>query len=229
MENQNTISEQTEKKVRRTNTMPVKQTDLLTLSENVANKWATTPEVTLRWIKLEEYKALVRQFRDALDQRTEVGSSRQSTTKMLKNLDTTINTAIEEVKIAILSKFGRQDGKSYFSEFGILKINKAFRFPQDRNQRLQSLDSLLRGLVKYTIEVTNYPFNFFKNAREQYNTLVQEAQNIDSTVATEVSNKNEAMKQVEKVLNALIQALKANYPDTYKSELRAWGFQKEKY
>ena len=32
-----------------------------------------------------------------------------------------------------------------------------------------------------------------------------------------------------KVLNALVWVLKGNFPDTYKEELRSWGFQKEKY
>lgn len=229
MENQNITPESTEKKTRKVNTMPVKQTDMLNLAENVANKWASTPEIALRWIKLEDYNILVKQFREALDQRTEVGGSRQSTTKMLKNLDGTINEAIEEVKIAIMGKYGKEDGKSYFSEFGIIKMNKAFRFPQDRNQRVQALDILLRGLEKHKIDVAKHSFSFFQTTRDQYIVLVKEAQNIDSNVATEVSNKNEAMKQVEKIINALIQVIKGNYPETYKSELRAWGFQKEKY
>jgi translation initiation factor 2 alpha subunit (eIF-2alpha) len=229
MENQNALPEQTEKKVRKVNTMPVKQTDLLTLAENVVTKWSATPEITIRWIKFDDFKKLVTQFKEALEQRTEVGSSRQSTTQQLKNLDKTINDLIEEAKIAILGKFGRQDGKSYFNEFGIIKINKAFKFPQDRNQRVQALEILLKGLEKHKIEIAKYSFTSVQVIRDQYVALSKEAQNIDSNVATEVSNKNEAIKQVEKVLNALIQIIKGNYPDTYKSELRAWGFQKEKY
>lgn len=36
-------------------------------------------------------------------------------------------------------------------------------------------------------------------------------------------------KSLTKGLNTIIMALKANYPDTWKTELRNWGFQKEKY
>lgn len=229
MENQNTPSESTEKKVRKVATMPVKQTDLLTLAENVTQKWENTPDITIRWIKFDEFKKLVSEFRTSLEQRTDVGSTRQSVTKQLKNLDKTINDAIEDVKIAILGKFGREDGKSYFSEFGIVKTNKTFKFPNDRNQRAQAFETLLKALEKHKIDIVKYPISFFQTTRDQYVALNKEAQSIDSNVSSEVSNKNEAMKQVEKVLNALIQIIKGNYPDTYKAELRAWGFQKEKY
>ena len=37
------------------------------------------------------------------------------------------------------------------------------------------------------------------------------------------------LKELNKTLRALINLIKANYPDTYKAELRTWGFQKEKY
>jgi hypothetical protein len=39
------------------------------------------------------------------------------------------------------------------------------------------------------------------------------------------------LKQAElrKVLNSLVLLIHCNYPDTYKSVLREWGFQKEKY
>ena len=148
---------------------------------------------------------------------------------MLKNLDNTLNEAVEELKIAILGAFGREDGKSYFSEFGIVKLNNGFRMPSDRNQRQQALEILIKGIEKHKLQVTQYPLLFFKETQSEYNKLLQETQSIDSIVASEVSNKNESIKQVEKVLNALILVIKGNYPDTYKGELRAWGFQKEKY
>ena len=229
MEIDNTTPEKTEKQTRKTNTIPVKQADILNLAEVVIQKWLATPTITLQWIKVEEFKSLVGDFKNSLEQRIQVGSSRQSKTKSLKNLDDALSNAVEDVKIAILSTFGREDGKSYFSEFGIVKSNKTFKLPQDRSQRLQSLEMLMRGIEKHQLNIAKYPLDFFKEMQTEYQKLLLETQQIDSTVASEVSNKNEAIKQVEKVLNALIYIIKVNYPDTYKGELRAWGFQKEKY
>ena len=229
METKDVNLEKTDKQVRKTNTMPAKQADILNLAEVVIQKWISMPIITLQWIKVEEFQSLVGTFKNALEQRIQVGSGRQSKTKLLKNLDSSLNEAVEAVKISILGTFGRENGKSYFSEFGIVKTNKTLKLPQDRNQRQQSLEMLIRGIEKNKLNVVEYPLEFFKETQEQYQKLLQETQQIDSTVASEVSNKNEALKQVEKVLNCLICLIKGNYPDTYKGELRVWGFQKEKY
>lgn len=229
METTNPTPETTEKKVRKTNTMPVKQSDMLNLAESLVKKWEKTPEITLTWMKLADFKTLVQDFRDSLEERIQVGSGRQSKTKLLQNLDTELNKAIEELKIAILGKFGKEDGKSYYSEFGILKVSKSFKLPNDRNQRQQAMVTLIQGLEKHQINAAKYPLQFFKDTQTQYDALMNEAKDIDSSVSAEVGTKNELMKKVEKVLNSLIYVIKGNYPDTYASELRAWGFQKEKY
>jgi hypothetical protein len=48
-------------------------------------------------------------------------------------------------------------------------------------------------------------------------------------VASKVGDKNILKKELKKALNAIVNIIKANYPDNYKEELRNWGFQKEKY
>jgi hypothetical protein len=202
---------------------------MLNLAESIVKKWEKTPEITLLWIKFIDFKTLAQDFRDSLEERIQVGSGRQSKTKLLQNLDTALNKAVEELKISILGKFGKEDGKSYYSEFGIIKVNKAFKLPYDRNQRQQAMVTLIQGLEKHQINVAKYPLQFFKDTQTQYDALMSEAKDIDSSVSAEVGTKNELMKKVEKVLNALIWVIKGNYPDTYASELRAWGFQKEKY
>jgi hypothetical protein len=229
METENPTSETSEKKVNKTKILPVKQAAMVNLSESVSQKWTNTPDITLRWMQPVAFATLVQEFKASLDERIQVGSGRQSKTKLLQNLDTELNKAVEELKIAILGKFGKEDGKSYFSEFGIAKVNKTFKLPQDRNQRQKAMVTMLQGLEKYQLTVTKYPLQFFKDTQTQYNTLLNEAKDIDSTVSAEVGNKNELMKKVEKVLNALIWVIKGNYPDTHQTELRAWGFQKEKY
>jgi len=52
---------------------------------------------------------------------------------------------------------------------------------------------------------------------------------MDESVAGKVSEKNVLRDELRKHLFALVNILKGNYPDTYKSEMRVWGFQKEKY
>ena len=52
---------------------------------------------------------------------------------------------------------------------------------------------------------------------------------MDRNLTGQVAPKHNNKEQVKKGLKALVAMLQANYPDTYVSELRKWGFQKEKY
>jgi hypothetical protein len=133
------------KKPKRSKNLPESQSDLITLAETVADKWLATPTLTLLWMKSADFKALVTDFRNFLDQRIDAGSGRGSQTQTLKNLDKEINKAVEEVKIAILAKFGKNKGKAYYSEFGIVKQNKKVGLPADRNQRLLALPLLVKA------------------------------------------------------------------------------------
>lgn len=229
MKNTSNSIENSEKKSRKTNIVPDKQAIVLAVAESVAKKWMTTNEVKLQWMKADDFHNLVQAFKISLEQRIHAGNSRQSKTKLFQNLDNKLNEVVEELKIAILGKFGKTDGKFYYSEFGIVKKNRAYKLPKERGKRQQSLYLLMKGLEKYQLQVAKYSLDDFSSMQTEYNTLMAETQDIDSTIAAEIGNKNELMKKVEKVLNALIWVIKGNYPDTYHSILRAWGFQKEKY
>ncbi len=74
-----------------------------------------------------------------------------------------------------------------------------------------------------------YGTTFWTTIKTNYDALLAQASGTDGTVATTVSNKNILKAELKKTLNAVINSLKAHYPDTYKAELRNWGLQKEKY
>ncbi|WP_262489848.1 hypothetical protein [Hymenobacter terrenus] len=44
-----------------------------------------------------------------------------------------------------------------------------------------------------------------------------------------MGQKDVAKQELRKVLQAVVYALKANFPDTFEAELRTWGFRKENY
>ena len=63
----------------------------------------------------------------------------------------------------------------------------------------------------------------------EYKKLVAQRRKTEGTASGEVGKKNVQEKPLRKVLKALVNLIKANYPDTYKSVLREFGFQKEGY
>lgn len=225
--NNNEVS--TSKKIKNTRIMPSSQYNLLTLADNAVKKWQENPALTLLWTNADVFKKTIEDFRIFLNERTDAGSERGSQTQTLKNLDTQINQVVEEVKLAILVKFGKDKGKAYFSEFGISKQSKSLRLPSDRNLRVGALNLFIKAIKKYKIQVVGFDSNFFDTILTDYIEAFEATQKTDSTVAVSVSNKNDVRKQVETTLTALYNLVKLNYPNTYEGELRAWGFQKEKY
>lgn len=223
------LNKDTKPKIKNKKSLPSSQFELLNLAEIVVKKWADTPLITLLWVTQKDLQKLVDDFKIFLNQRVDVGSSRGSQTQTLKNLDTEINKAVEEVKIAILAKFGKEKGKAYFSEFGITKQNSSFKIPTDRNLRVNALPLLVKAIKTYNLQITGFDTTFFETLSVYYATAFQITQTTDSTVAVNVGNKNDLRKQIENVLLALNAIIRANYPNTYEGELRGWGFQKEKY
>lgn len=217
------------KKSRTTSFLPASQFDLLTLADSVANKWAENPQLTLMWVKVEEFKKTVSEFRTFLEQRVEAGSGRGSQTQTLNDLDKQINKAVIETKAAILAKFGTAKGKAYFGEFGIVKQGGVMRLPNDRNQRVNALSLFVKAVKAHNLQVVGFDLTFFDSLLDAYTEAFKATRETDSAVSINVGNKNDLRKQVETVLSALNTIIKVNYPNTYEGELRGWGFQKEKY
>ena len=88
---------------------------------------------------------------------------------------------------------------------------------------------MLKGIVTHGFDADEYGTAFWQPIYDQYETALNQATTNDGNVSTKVSSKNTLKEELKKTLRALINVIKGNYPDTYKAELRAWGFQKEKY
>ncbi len=221
-------TETKEKKVRRTQSIPKSQYDLLSVAEKVADRWSSSPKITLIWITSEEFKSLVEEYKAGLNQRALAGSGRGSYTQKLREYDEQINLAVEEVKVAIAAKFGREKSKAYYSEFGIVKYGQSYRLPGERSLRVIALSAFTKSIKLYDLKVAGFSSEWFSTLAEDYASLYQSAKSIDNAVSASVGNKNSLRERIEDVLTALMLVIKANYPRTYEAELRNWGFQREK-
>ena len=217
------------KKVNAKRPLPVGQHDLLMVAQQVSKKWLETPEITLLWSNAEKFKELVQEFKGFLESGTEASSGRGSQTQTLKDLDTQINKAVEEAKLAILVKFGKEKGKAYFNEFGISKQGSGYKMPLDRNMRVNALPLFVKAVKNHDLKIIGYDDTFFSTIIPTYTEAFEASQKTDSIIAVSVSNKNDLRKQVEVIITALYGLIKINYPNTYEGELRSWGFQKERY
>jgi hypothetical protein len=225
MENQETI-ENKPKKVAKKSQIPEAQFELQTVAQNVLEKWKNTPQIILTWVNPADFEALITKFNAFLGEKSNVGSKRATQTHTLGELDKQIDKAVEQVKIAVFGKFGKEKGKAYFAEFGISKqgTNGSYKIPADRSQRLNILPLFVKAVAEHQIKTPEFKAEFFQSIVNEYQTAFNATQSTNSTIATSVGNKNEVMKEIKQVLQSLVLVIKANYPKTYTSELRGWGF-----
>lgn len=208
---------------------PAADVNLKDLSADVLNTWKQKPEITLLWTNPAELEATTNAFTTSLGQRQSTGGGRASVTKELKTLDKTINVSTAYLKNYLKDKYDKDSSTSYFPQFGIVQEGKVYVYPSDRNKRLASLQLTVKALVANGLHDNKYGLAYWQDILTRYEAGLKLSVTTDSNVASLVSAKNEARKQIQKTLNALIHIIKGNYPDTFKSVLREWGFQKEKY
>ena len=101
--------------------------------------------------------------------------------------------------------------------------------PKDQNSRSEALELMIKGIDANGFNDKTYGKTYWTNIKTQFDSLLQTASTTDGSVSNKVGDKNKLKKGLKKALNAIVLSVKANYPDTYKHELRTLGFQKEKY
>lgn len=217
------------KKVASKSQVPQKDLDLANLGITVATYWATQPNITLSYITQADFQTLATAYKAAVSDRTRAGKTRPQISSRLKELDKEFNSTLTYVKGYIIEKYTKANAQGYYAEFGILKNGTGWRLPADRDSRIEELDHLLAALTTHGFATKTYGKAWWTPRITEYIALVKEAGTKDSTTSSAVSTKDQLKKQVRRVLASLISIIKGNYNDTWRSELRAWGYQKEKF
>jgi hypothetical protein len=228
MENETTPNEGTAKSNRKRN-VPAADIDFGTVATNVATKWNATPSISLGWTTASEFSTQASAYNYELSLRMQTGGGRPQITQALNELDVIMDDALAYVKGYIVDTYKKEAAPSYYLSFGIEHKKNKYVFPVDRNKRLASLDLMLKGLADNGFNEKEYGKDFWTDIQTKYGNLVSQASTTDGTISTKVSAKNTIKASLKKAMNSLIIVIKANYPDSYKAELRSWGFQKEKY
>jgi hypothetical protein len=213
----------------KTANVPVADVNFGTVAQTVSKNWASNTWLSLRWLTPEQFAATTSSYVSTLTNRNQAGSTRPQITQSLKGLDQKIDGSLSYVKGYITDKYKKEAAKSYYAAFGMVHKNDNYNIPSDQNGRLESLGLLIDALTVNGFSDKEYGTAFWTAIRDEYKVLLNTASVTDGKVSSKVGDKNSLKKDLKKGLNAIVKAIQANYPDTYKTELRAWGFQKEKY
>ena len=213
----------------KTRTVPVADINFGNVITTVSEKWATSDWLTLKWLTVAQFQADATNYNNTLSIRLSKGATRPQITQTLESLEKTMDTHLSYVKGYLTDKYKKENSTSYFAAFGIEHKGNRYLLPTDKNKRVEALKLMISALTAHGFENKEFGLAFWTSLQQQYSVLVKEATTTDGQVSVKVGDKNMLKKNLNKGLNAIIYTLKANYPDTYKQELRDWGFQKEKY
>ncbi len=223
------MADETKHKKRSHGTIPRKEADIISIVKNVTTVWEKHPEFTLVWIKPADLKEATALFEASFTVRNETKGSRVGITKELKAVNTEINQSVGYVKGYIADLYSVKDAPSYYPQFGMVKVNKVYRMPSDNDKRLHALEQMVKAIEQHGLDSRKYGGQYWKTIYTRFTEAKMQAVSSDSTSAEHVNIKAGKKITIRKALNSMVLLIKANYPDTWKEELRVWGFQKEKY
>lgn len=197
----------------------------------VAAFWGTQPWLTLRYVAQPAFAKLATSYDQAVGSRQLAGSARPVAADELLDLDAAIEGNLYRVKARLVDKYDKKKALAHYPTVGIVKSGANYIIEQDRTKRAAALTMLLAGLKTEAIADGDYGTAFWAPIAKRYNELVGHLGNTDGEISKAVATKDSLRAQIEQVLASLAKVLDANYPDPaeYKAELRAAGFQREKY
>lgn len=213
----------------KTRNVPVADINFGNVITTVSEKWAASSWLALKWLTVAQFQADATSYNNTLSIRLSKGATRPQITQTLDALEKTMDTHLSYVKGYITEKYKKENSASYFAAFGIEHKGNRYLLPADKNKRVEALKLMISALTEHGFEEKEFGLAFWTSLQQQYSVLVKESTTTDGQVSVKVGDKNILKKNLNKGLNAIIHTIKANYPDTYKQELRDWGFQKEKY
>jgi hypothetical protein len=209
--------------------IPRKEADLNDVSGRVLEAWKENPGITLLWTSPAKLEQQLTEFDDAYFQRMKKGGTRPAINGEIKELTASMNKHLAYLKVYFLYKYGKELQTSFYPQLGLVKIGKAYRYPYDRDKRSQSLTLTLEAIEKNGFAAETYGTAFWQAIKTRYDELLLSISETDGTISRHVGRKKLLRREIVLTLNSLIHVLKGNYPKTWKTVIREWGFQKEKY
>ena len=215
-------------KVNHKSIVPKSDIDLGTVLKSVSTQYASCG-IALSWISSIQASQLADDYLADLHIRQLEGGKRRPITIELKLAEDEQNKAVVFVKNYLLEKYGKEKAVGFYAEFGLEKVMGTSQLPKDRDRRLESLQKIVQSLTAHGFVSQAYGASYWTVLRDNYMALDASAREKDSLVTNKVNSKNNLKNQGTKFLNAMVNLVKAMYPDDHRSKLREWGFQKERY
>ncbi|GAB3845667.1 hypothetical protein GCM10028822_04440 [Hymenobacter terrigena] len=213
--------------------IPKKDGPLAEVGRLAAEAWGKEPWFVLRWKTQADFAKLVADFSSGITEKRSAATARTPQSQRLQELDDQFDEGLRILKKYIDEDSGYSKAKTdaRLPSFGLVaRNNGSFALSRDRDERLVALrDMLLPSVAAAPFAKRDYGTAFWQTRFDEYKTLLDQTGGLAGQVSKSVSKKDVAKLELRRVLQAVVYALKANFPDTFEAELRSWGFRKESY
>jgi hypothetical protein len=206
------------KPVQRASQLPDTALALSAVATTAAGAWTGSELPSLLWLAKADFKAQTEAFAAACAAADAAGDARSPQAARLKALDELLDKGLNFVKNYLHED--QDDDQAYYPEFGITKEGKNYRLPTGRTERVAALTKLQAALVKYKYTDKKYGTAYWAPLATEYAALVEASTGTAGEHSTKVDVKVQGDAAIRKALR---------YPDSFEAQLRAFGFQKEKY
>ncbi|GAA3967983.1 hypothetical protein [Hymenobacter antarcticus] len=213
--------------------IPKKDGPLAEVGRLVAEAWGKETWFALRWKTQADFVKVVTDFTAGLTEKRSAATARTPQSQRLQELDDQFDEGLRILKKYVNEDSGYDKARTdaRLPGFGLLaNKNGGFILSRDRDQRLVALrELLLPSVAAAPFAGRDYGTAYWQTRFDEYKTLLGKTDGLAGKVSRSVSQKDTAKQELRKTLQAVIYALKANFPDTFEAELRSWGFRKESY
>ncbi|GAA4047588.1 hypothetical protein GCM10022409_37340 [Hymenobacter glaciei] len=212
---------------------PKKDGPLAEVGRLVAEAWGKETWFALRWKTQADFATLAAEFGAAITDKRSAAAARTPQSQRLQELDDQFDEGLRILKKYINKDSGYDKARTdaRLPGFGqVTRKSRGFALSEDRGERLKALrDLLLPAVAKAPFAKRDYGTAYWQTRADEYAALLGKTDGLAGKVSKSVSQKDTAKLELRKVLQAVVYALKANFPDTFEAELRSWGFRKESY
>ncbi|GAB3868166.1 hypothetical protein GCM10028824_12310 [Hymenobacter segetis] len=217
----------TPKKGKTKDVIPLGELELATVGLRAADAWDASPLLALLWCSKAQFRDAVRAFNASLGTADEANDDLSPAAVRLEELDATINKSLKFVRNFLIEEHDtRKKAKAYYDAFG---LTPAGELPTARPARAKGLAKLVKALGDSGYDKGKYGTEFWRTIEKEYAPLATTSSDVRSDSAVDVGTKNTQEVPLRKMLRALRQHIKTNFPDTYAAEWRNFGFLKESY
>jgi hypothetical protein len=209
--------------------LPLREADLVDVARTVLRKWETEQGITLKWTNQEKFKAEIDRFELSFAGRRKARGSRSVLTEAMRGINKEINNSTQYVKNYLAAAYGKTVALAHYAAFGILRSGSIYIIPRDHDSRLASLRQLTETIATAPFAEEKYGQAYWTDILLRFEQIFSSAGSEDSEASLHVGIKRELQPLIRRTLNSLVLLIRANNPETWRDELRVWGFQKEKY